>query len=587
MRTIKHPDRFSRSSYSPRLLALGLLLSSAFPVAAQTPADIQRAQQEAIRIQQQEQLRDQRDRAEALRQRGAVKGLDVGAVPPVKAPELGMVCRDIKEIVLTGANTLPESEKAALVAPFLGQCLNVGDFEKLLSRVTAWYINRGYVTTRVYVPQQDLSKGRLELLVLEGTVEKINVLDGGKNSIAVGNAFPGVEGNLLNLRDIEQGLDQINRLLSNSATMDIMPGAKPGSSVVNINNQPKHPWHLTFTYDNQAATSTGNNQFGTTASLDNIFGHDDFASFTHRESIPGDRETTFSDSDSFTYLLPYGYNTMSFGVTRSRYVMTLHTPSGLALRSEGNNKNAFLKFERVVFRDQNSRANLAATITTKQSHNLLASQLLNISSRNLTVLDLDANYTTGVLGGSLGLDLGFARGLNMGGALTDYDLMSDVMPRAQFRKFKYGFTFNRPFRVGPFDAAFSSQLVGQKALDALYGTEQIYITGIYGVRGFVANSLAGDNGYYWRNEVNMKVPTTVIGYPAVVKPFVALDSGRVTSWAQSTFPSPEGSVTGAAAGFSVNVGPATWEFFTSRPLDKPSWMTREGFATYFRVIVNI
>lgn len=584
MRTLNYSDH---SVFTPRLLALGVLLSSAFPAYAQTAADIQRAQQEATRIQQQEQLREQRDRAEALRQRNSSKGLDAGALPQVKAPEIGAVCRDVKDITLTGASLISEGDKAALVAPFLGQCLTVGDFEKLLSRVTSHYINRGYVTTRVYVPQQDLSKGRLELLVVEGTVEKINLKDGGKNSIALGNAFPGVEGNFLNLRDIEQGLDQINRLFSNSATMELVPGSKAGASVINVNNQPKHPWHLNFTYDNQAATSTGNNQFGATASLDNVFGHDDFISLTHRESIPGDRETRFSDSDSFTYLLPYGYNTLSFGVTRSRYVLSLNTPSGLTLRSEGNNKNAFIKYERVVFRDQSSRANLAATVTTKQSHNLLASQLLNVSSRNLTVLDLDANYTLGLLGGSLSLDLGFARGLNLGGALTDQDLMGDTMPRAQFRKLKYGFNFNRPFRVGNLDANFSSQLVGQKAFDALYGTEQISVTGIYGVRGFVTNSLAGDNGYYWRNDLSVKIPTTIIGYPATVKPFIGLDSGRVTAWAQSLYPAPEGSVTGAAAGITVNVGPATWDFFTTRPLEKPSWMSREGFATFFRVTVNI
>lgn len=578
----------SRFAGKPRLLVVSLLLSQAFSAFGQTPADIQRAQQEATRIQQQEQLREQRDRADALRQRAPSKGLDTSTLTPqVKAPDLGLACRDIKEIVITGAPNLPESKRAEIVAPFVGRCLAVGDFEKLLSAVTAYYVQRGLITTRVYVPQQDLSKGRLELLVVEGTVEKILIQDGDKKSVSVGNAFPGVEGSLFNLRDIEQGLDQINRLSSNNATMEVQPGSKAGDSVVVINNQPKPTWHVMLTYDNQASISTGNYQVGATASVDNLFGLDDFASFTHRFASPGDRESVDSDSDSFTYLVPYGYNTYSMGVTRSRYVSVLNAPSGLTLRSEGNSKNVFAKYERVVYRDQDSRASLAGTITAKQSLNYLASQLLQISSRNLTVFDLDSNYTTRFLGGSLSLDLGFARGINIAGALTDYDVMSDVMPRAQFRKLKYGFNFNRPFRVAGLDGAFNSQLTGQKAFDALYGSEQIYVTGIYGVRGYVKNSLAGDNGFFWRNDLSVKVPTTIMGKPATVKPFVALDLGRVTQWAQSTFPSPEGSVTGAAAGFSVNAGPATWEIFTSRPLDKPSWMTREGFATFFRVIVNI
>lgn len=54
--------------------------------------------------------------------------------------------------------------------------------------------------------------------------------------------FPGVKGSVLQLRDIEQGLDQLNRLPSNNATMRIEPGAEAGSSRVLINNVQKRTW---------------------------------------------------------------------------------------------------------------------------------------------------------------------------------------------------------------------------------------------------------------------------------------------------------------------------------------------------------
>ena len=78
---------------------------------------------------------------------------------------------------------------------------------------------------RAYLPQQDLSGGRLEIVVIEGKVSAIEVEDGDQQSISLGNVAPFIEGKALNLRDLEQALDQINRLASNSATVDTLHGA--------------------------------------------------------------------------------------------------------------------------------------------------------------------------------------------------------------------------------------------------------------------------------------------------------------------------------------------------------------------------
>ncbi|WP_236044173.1 POTRA domain-containing protein [Klebsiella grimontii] len=39
-------------------------------------------------------------------------------------------------------------------------------------------------------------------------------------------AFPRAEGRVLNLRDAEQGLEQLNRLNSRPLTVDILPGMR-------------------------------------------------------------------------------------------------------------------------------------------------------------------------------------------------------------------------------------------------------------------------------------------------------------------------------------------------------------------------
>ncbi|MFO7054612.1 ShlB/FhaC/HecB family hemolysin secretion/activation protein, partial [Pseudomonas aeruginosa] len=85
------------------------------------------------------------------------------------------------------------------LAPYQGRCLGVGQLNALLKAVTDHYLDRGYVTTRAYLPQQDLASGTLRIIVVEGRLE-------GLDSSALASprelamSFPGRTGELLDLR---------------------------------------------------------------------------------------------------------------------------------------------------------------------------------------------------------------------------------------------------------------------------------------------------------------------------------------------------------------------------------------------------
>ncbi|MDV0916573.1 POTRA domain-containing protein, partial [Enterobacter asburiae] len=70
----------------------------------------------------------------------------------------------------------------------------------------------GYITSRAFLTEQDLSGGQLNIVVLEGRLEAIRLE--GETPRMLKMAFPGRVGGILNLRDIEQGMEQINRLRS-------------------------------------------------------------------------------------------------------------------------------------------------------------------------------------------------------------------------------------------------------------------------------------------------------------------------------------------------------------------------------------
>jgi hemolysin activation/secretion protein len=571
-------DRFLLKRSALGLLCLALMSGATF---AQTRADIDAANRQAEIIQRQEQERlrlDQQRMHPADRPPG---GIDTQALmPKPDASAAGTICREIKLITINGAPLLPQSVRASIEEKFQNRCLGVAEIEQILGDITLSYMQRGYVTTRAYLPAQDMSTGRLEIMVMEGVIEKFMFDDGDKKSIRAGTVFPGLIGEVLNIRDLEQGIDQINRLSSNNAQLDIQPGEKPGDSTVVVKNQPKSPFHLNVSADNQGAYATGRNQYGLTLGADNLLNLNEMISATHRESQPNSLDRQYSGSDSINVSVPLGYTTFSVGHSRSRYVSMIQMPSGLELRSSGNNTTNYFKIDRVIYRGQSGRASLAATITTKAAKNYLNDQFLAVSSRNLTVLDLDSSVNTAFLGGVLNLDIGYARGLKSMGALQDASSLPPEAPRAQGEKFKFGFNYAQPFSVFGKDASFTSQMTLQKAPHTLYGSEQIAIGGLYSVRGFIRNTLSGDNGYYWRNELSLKQPVSLGSETLAARFFVGHDSGRV----QNITPNiPNGSMTGMALGVAVNYLGGSWEFFNTRPLTLQTAMTKESSSTWFRL----
>lgn len=94
----------------------------------------------------------------------------------------------------------------------IGRCLGAQSVQALAVRLQDLFIEQGYVTTRVLVTPQDISSGNLTLTVLPGIVSAIRRSDTSDIRAHFWNAVPITEGAILNLRDLEQGLENLRRL---------------------------------------------------------------------------------------------------------------------------------------------------------------------------------------------------------------------------------------------------------------------------------------------------------------------------------------------------------------------------------------
>jgi hemolysin activation/secretion protein len=569
-----------------RVIASGLLLAACalalVPAAAQTPADIQRIQQENQRRILEEQQREQQRIRELEERARKPRGEDL-APKPAPPPKTDDRCFDIREVVLEGVTKLSAADQAELTRPYTGRCVGLGEVNELLQKITNLYVSRGFTTSRVYIPEQDMSTGVLKILVLEGLVEKI-LLDG--DGVSLRMAFPDLEGRVFNLREFEQGIDQINRLRSNSATMDIEPGAAPGASIVRIKNAPAKRWSLGLSVDNTGSKPTGYYQAAVVAGLDNPLGLNDYLNLSYRQNPDADEGAKLSRAQSLFYAVPYG--AWMFSANASSFDSASRIQGAVVnFLSTSENVSKGVKAERVMLRDQFLKLSLSTGLTHKDNRSYLNGELVGINSRELTVWDGNANLSVNAWGGLWSFDLGFAQGLDAASALQDAPGLPPQAPRAQYFKQTFGANLSMPLKVGDTTLSWQSTALGQHSRDVLYGTEQILVGGPFSVRGFRQTSISGDSGYYWRNELSTMVPLAKLlpGYDgnAQLRPYIGYDIGHI----YGKYGIPGGTLAGSTLGFNLFAAPLSFQLGYSRPEIVSSRInaTEERY-TYIRVALD-
>lgn len=485
-------------------------------------------------------------------------------------------------------------------------CVTEKNVEDLLLSITKVYIDEGYVAVRAYWNDRNVNNTVLKLLIIEGKVENIVIRDNNKESVYIPNAFPFVKDNLLNLRDIEQGLDQINRLRSNSATMQILPGSVVGGSIIAIDNVSAPPYHLTLFVDNQGSESTGKYTRGITFAVDRLTGLNDYLSVAFNQSFPYTSKEKFTRSANLNYTIPLGYTLFSFGLSKSENASTINSASNNKLITSGDTNSWFFKTDYVAYRSQKTRWSFSGNLSVKNSKSYLNGTLLEVSSKKTAILDIDSNINTNIpfLGASLSVNIGISKGLDNFGSIKDPENISKDSPKAQFTKYRYGITISKilPITDTGVSLSFSSQLTGQKAKSVLYGSDQQSIGGSYSVRGFSKNSLSGDNGWVWRNDISLNLPPVKTDWGNLnFRPYIAYDRGSVKPFTNNG--SDGGRLSGGAVGINISTsklnifnkmvsdetfgrdigGNFTIDLYTMYPHKRPENFKNEKKKTYFRM----
>jgi len=423
-------------------------------------------------------------------------------------------CLPIKEIKLSGADSLSKNRQKKLTNEFIGKCLAPEILTAVITKITKHYHDSGYVTSQVTLPKQNLQSGILELKIIEGKIEKISY---GKDRFIEKTqqftAFGNIEGETLDVNEINQGIYQMNRLQSNRATMKIEPGSKEGQSKILIENKRKFPAQFTVGKDNLGNKFTGVQRTNLSSNFDNLFFLNDNVNLSYTTNTHDDNSQKDLKSFSSSISIPFKKNTFSYSFYRSEFKNVDHRATQ-DLTTRGASQQSKISLDRVLLNKGNLRISGNSSLTNKSSITSYSDATLNNSNRQLTIFNLGfstsyffANNT------SIYFKPTYIKGLKLLDATQNSD---STKYKAQFDAIKFYAVLSKKFTIPKINKniTFSSEMDSQISKDTLYGSEQFAVGGYYSVRGFRENYISADSGYYFRNKASFSP-----GYNLTFEPF--------------------------------------------------------------------
>ncbi|MDB5999481.1 MAG: putative activation/secretion protein, partial [Rhizobacter sp.] len=336
------------------------------------------------------------------------------AAPAVNTPA-GVRCVVVNEVVLKGdlaerfAFALRESHDDTLP-----RCLDELGINELLQRTQTAIVAAGYATTRVLAEPQDLADGRLELTVVAGRIARIRI-EGADPERANGwNALPMGEGDLLNVRDIEQALENFKRVPTVEADIRIAPSdapSEPGRSDLLIAWKQSFPWRLGAALDDAGARATGKLQGSVTFSYDHWWLLYDlfYASLSHLLEGVGssgfDSGPKANQGHVLHYSLPFGHWLLAATASRNRYRQSVAGASQTYVYG-GDSGNTELRLARLLHRDAASKTHVWVKGWSRSSRNFIDDTEVEVQRRKVGGWELGVEHQQHV--GEARVDLRFA-----------------------------------------------------------------------------------------------------------------------------------------------------------------------------------
>lgn len=456
--------------------------------------------------------------------------------------------------------------------------VTVSDITNIRNAFQRKLLDKGYVTSQVYIPEQNLNAGTLQFMVMPGRVEDIRY----SASSAHGpwrTAFSVRSGDILNIRDVEQGLEQMKRVSSQSVTMKLLPGTAVGTSIIELSIKQDKPVHGSISFDNSGLESTGVYQGSFTTSFDQVFRANDTFTMSLSGDLSGSGSIKGTRAASLNYVIPHGKDTFSLSFSKSRYHQTIQS-NPYDFTYSGKSTTMKAKWNHVWSRTQREKRAFDISISTRHNHRFINDMEMPVQALRTTSMEFGVSNRKYIGNATLYSRLGFQWGIGALGAQPEHKASVAMGgPTSRYHMWLVDVDYRKPFIMGHRPASFTSSFHGQwvQGGKRVYSVDTINIGNRYSIYGFDGEyTLMGDSGWYVRNEVSSVIPRLN------TEVYLGLDVGAV--YGKSTESLVGKTIAGTALGVRGNYSSGLlFDAFVSTPLYKPQGYHTKKFYSGFTV----
>lgn len=200
--------------------------------------------------------------------------LEAPVRPTIKLPDGATV--SVAGFQISGARSFASAELMPLVAPWIGQTLDINGLNEAAGAITRFYQGHGHFLSYAYLPAQKVEGGVIEIQVLEGRVDHVEVATASdvRLSDEVVQAHVGkvTESPTVLQPALERQLLLLNDIPGVVARAAFTPSDVPGKADMVVSVAEEEPLGIRLDADNEGASSTGQYRLGVDFQFRDLFG---------------------------------------------------------------------------------------------------------------------------------------------------------------------------------------------------------------------------------------------------------------------------------------------------------------------------
>lgn len=400
----------------------------------------------------------------------------------------------ISEIIFVGNTKISDKKLKKLSKKYINTTVKLSDIQNLVKTITEKYHEKGYISSYAYLPEQEIDSGVLTINIHEGLTGDCNVYGNRwerdwyfenvfkSNKLEKGKVF-----NVKHLQGALKDLDEEDYI----TPITTIEKDKNGNTVVELKVQDRLPLNVNLIWDDYGRDMTGRQRFTPLLGINNLTGFGDKiyggAVISSRSigSLAGYNAPISKFGTRLAF--DYSYSRVNLGGIYKQYQIN------------GTSTDYSLRIIQPIVNDATKEISSSVGINFVNSSSKSDFYQTSLSDYGLRVLRANID---GIFDDSYGrtiADIGFNYGIDGLGAHCE----SGSPYKKNF--FKVTAAVTRVQRVRKESLAIF-RLNGQYSPDKLFATEQMYLGGVYSIRGYQPSEILGDYGIAGSLEFRVPVP---------------------------------------------------------------------------------